>query len=319
MKLKKISIITGVAGTIGSNLANFLINKNHFIYGFDNLILGKKNNIKNILKNKNFKFIKCDVSNASELKKKILKIKKIDYLWLLAANSDIRKGTNNRLVDLQNTFLTNYTSLKLFNKKLKKNGTVIFSSSSAVYGKSDKKFKEDQKRFLPESNYGESKLISEIYIRKFCTINKIKYLIIRYPNVVGKPFTHGVIFDLAKKINNNKILKVLGNGNQKKPYAHVKEIIQCMYYLINKKKLSYNTYLVGPGGDGTKVKTIVNTLKKYFKMKNKKVLYEKKKIGWKGDIPVYNYNVNRLKKEGFYFKYSSLDAVKLALKERYKN
>ena len=39
------------------------------------------------------------------------------------------------------------------------------------------------------------------YIFKiFCKKNKIKYVIGRFPNVVGKPFTHGVIFDLANKI-----------------------------------------------------------------------------------------------------------------------
>ena len=62
MKKKKISLITGVAGTIGSNLANYLVNKNHIVLGFDNLSLGKKNNLKKIIKNKNFKFFKCDVS-----------------------------------------------------------------------------------------------------------------------------------------------------------------------------------------------------------------------------------------------------------------
>ena len=39
---KKISLITGVAGTIGSNLAKYLITKNHIVYGIDNLVLGKK-------------------------------------------------------------------------------------------------------------------------------------------------------------------------------------------------------------------------------------------------------------------------------------
>ena len=48
--MQKISLITGVAGTIGSNLARFLIEKNHFVYGCDNLMLGSLKNISNLKK-----------------------------------------------------------------------------------------------------------------------------------------------------------------------------------------------------------------------------------------------------------------------------
>ena len=112
-------------------------------------------------------------------------------------------------------------------------------------------------------------------------------------------------------------MKVLGDGNQKKPYVHVNELIQCMYFLTKKNKIKYNTYLCGPNSNGTKVRSIVNLLKKFFKF-NKKIVYEKKKIGWKGDIPIYQYDVSRLNKEGFFFKNSSIGAIKIALKERYK-
>ena len=51
---KKISLITGVAGTIGSNLALSLIKQGHLVYGIDNFSLGSKKNLKKIIKNKNF-------------------------------------------------------------------------------------------------------------------------------------------------------------------------------------------------------------------------------------------------------------------------
>ena len=58
-------------------------------------------------------------------------------------------------------------------------------------------------------------MISEIYIKNFAKKNNLNYLILRFPNVVGKPFTHGVIFDLANKIKKKGSLEVLGNGYQK--------------------------------------------------------------------------------------------------------
>ncbi len=313
MKKKKISLITGVAGTIGSNLANYLVNKNHIVLGFDNLSLGKKNNLKKIIKNKNFKFFKCDVSLMEELKK-IKFYYKIDYLWLLAANSDIKKGYLSIDNDLNNTLMTTISSLNHFSNKLEKNGKICFSSSSAVYGNLKSKLNENNQNYYPISNYGESKLISELYIENFCKKLKLKYLILRFPNVVGKPFTHGIIFDLAKKLIKNKSLNVLGNGNQKKPYVHVSELVECMYYLI-KKKNQHKLYLIGPRDKGITVKQIVKILKNNFRIK-KRTTYQKQVYGWPGDVPIYSYNTLRLKKEGFTFKLSSKLAIDLAIKER---
>ena len=316
MKNKKISIITGVAGTIGSNLAKYLIKKNHQVYGFDNLILGTLKNIYDLKKNKNFKFFKVDVSNESHLQKINLKNIKVDYLWLLAANSDIRAGIKDYKVDLQNTFMTTLASLNFFKKKLKKNSKIIFSSSSAVYGNYKNKFNEKEKKLVPISNYGENKLLSELYIKRFCIFNKLKFLIFRFPNVVGKPFTHGVIFDLANKLKKNKILRVLGDGSQKKPYVHVEELIKCMFFLSIKKNDKHNTYLLGPNDNGVEVKEIAKNIKLLFKS-NKKIEFGIKKIGWTGDVPIYSYNTSRLQSSGFSFKNSSLEAVKKAIKEKY--
>ena len=313
MKKHKISLITGVAGTIGSNLAKYLLNKNHIVLGFDNLSLGSKNNLNKIIKNKNFKFFKCDVSSMKELKK--LKFySKIDYLWLLAANSDIKKGYLSIDNDLNNTLMTTISSLNHFSNKLQKNGKICFSSSSAVYGNLKSELKENNQNYNPISNYGETKLISELYIENFCKKLKLNYLILRFPNVVGKPFTHGIIFDLAKKLIKNKYLNVLGNGNQKKPYVHVSELVECMHYLI-KKKNKFKLYLIGPKDKGITVKQIVKTLKSNFKIE-KKIIYQKQVHGWPGDVPIYSYNTSRLRKEGFTFKLSSKQAIDLAIKER---
>ena len=64
---------------------------------------------------------------------KFKKIKKIDYLWLLAANSDIRAGLKDASVDLNNTFLTTVKSLNGFLKKLTKNSKVFFFKLSCLW------------------------------------------------------------------------------------------------------------------------------------------------------------------------------------------
>lgn len=311
---KKISLITGVAGTIGSNLALSLIRQGHLVYGIDNLSLGTKKNLKEIINNKNFYFFNLDLSNDIN-KNKFKKLKKIDYLWLLAANSDIRAGLKNASVDINNTFLTTVKSLNGFLFKLGKTSKVFFSSSSAIYGNIKTKLTENHKNFFPISSYGESKLLSEIYLQNFCKKNKINYVIGRFPNVVGKPFTHGVIFDLANKIKKNSFLKVLGNGKQQKPYVHVVELIKCIEFLIFKKNKD-KIFLIGPNDNGVSVKKITKIICKYFNY-SKKVIFEKKNYGWVGDVPKYSYDTKKLNKTGFSFKLSSSQAIVLAVKERY--
>ena len=112
----------------------------------------------------------------------------------------------------------------------------------------------------------------------------------------------------------DKKLNVLGNGNQKKPYVHVSELVQCMYFLIN-RKLKFNTFLLGPNDTGISVREIVYCLKKKFQI-NKKTTYGNKIFGWPGDVPIYSYDVSRLKNAGYIFKLSSKNAVINAIEER---
>ena len=60
---KKISLVTGCAGFIGSNLVDELLKKNHIVYGIDNLRTGHLKNLSQAIKNKNFYFKKIDLLN----------------------------------------------------------------------------------------------------------------------------------------------------------------------------------------------------------------------------------------------------------------
>ena len=69
--MKKIALITGGAGFIGSHLSDLLINKGYFVICMDNLLTGSKDNIRHLLKDKNFRFIKHDVTKYINIKGRI--------------------------------------------------------------------------------------------------------------------------------------------------------------------------------------------------------------------------------------------------------
>jgi len=316
-------LITGVAGMIGSTLLEKLLKKKNLnIIGLDNFTLGKKKYIKSFLKFKNFKFFNLDVSKKLRNIEliKALKKNKLSEIWLLAANSDIAAGVKNSDVDFKNTFLTTYNILNECDKFINKETKILFASSSAIYGTVKNVISENTAPLKPESNYGSMKAACESFISSYSNKNSLKSFIFRFPNVVGTNLTHGVIYDLSKKIlTNKKHLDVLGNGHQCKPYSDVSEIINCMIFLKEKKNNQLiNFYNIGSNDKGIKVKKIVELLIKKFRY-NKKVKYQKQKFGWPGDILTYKYSTLKMKKAGFEFKLSSKEAIEKTINSISKN
>ena len=106
---------------------------------------------------------------------------------------------------------------------------------------------------------------------------------------------------------------MLGDGNQQKPYSYVDEILKCMNFIKNIKTVNKIDYFnIGNDDKGIKVKSIVKKIIKKYKSK-KQIIFEKKKIGWAGDIAKYSYSTQKIKKLGFNFKHDSNKAIDLAI------
>ena len=317
--MRDLVIITGVAGMVGSNLLEKIIKKrNQIIVGIDNYKLGKKCHIKKYLKYKNFFFFNIDLSKNINSKKleNLLKINKLKEAWLFAANSDISKGVSNPEIDIKNTFLSTFNTIQFINKYLLDNSKIYFTSTSAIYGEIKSKIEENTSPLNPISNYGSTKLASEAILSSYSHLNNCKIFIFRFPNVVGKNLTHGLLFDMKKKIlNKKKFIQILGDGKQKKPYSHVSEILECMIYLSKKKyKSDFNVFNIGTNDSGMKVVDIVLSMLKKYGIK-KKIKYQNSKIGWKGDVAKYRYSTNKINKIGFNFQMNSRMAILRAIDE----
>jgi len=269
--------------------------------------LGTKENIKELEQFDNFKFIEKDLSLNESIEEiiKFLSDIEIDIVWHLAANSDIRGFVNGSNVDINNTFLTTVNICKIMETLEIKN--ILFASSSAVIGNTEKPISETFGPSLPISYYGAMKLASEGYISSSISYFLDNYIILRFPNVVGPNLTHGVVYDFKKKLDlTPNELNVLGNGKQKKPYLYLDDLIDAMkYYNTNHKNLLIN---ISPLDEGITVEEIVEmTLSKINR--EVAVYYELQEEGWQGDVVKYSYNTDLQKKLGWKPKYSSLEAI----------
>lgn len=308
-------LITGVAGFIGSNLASKLLSKSIKVIGIDNFHLGSKQNLDKFINDPNFVFLNYDLSNIDkiqELENKLIN-QKISHIWHLAANSDIQAGTKNSFVDLKFTFMTSYVAIELC-KKLNIDN-FIFASTSAVYGDYPGKLSEVTP-LLPISNYGAMKLASEAIIGAAIEQGLKKAFIFRFPNVVGSPATHGVIYDFINKLKNTPDkLDVLGNGTQKKCYLHVSELLNAMLFCIETiKNEGSHCFNLGPLDSGITVKKIAEKVSDKISPQAE-IFYGKENKGWVGDVPNFEFDISKIAELGWTPSLNSDEAIDLAITE----
>lgn len=308
--------ITGGAGFIGSHLVDQLIKiKKNKIVVYDNLSSGSKDFIAHHLKNKNFKFIKGDLLNKKLLYKSI---KKSDFVFHLAANSDIKKSSLSPEIDFNQGLLATFNVLEAMRKnKIKK---IAFASTSAVFGEPIMlPTPENYGPLKPISIYGASKLSCEAFISSYCHVFNWQSWIFRFANVIGPRLTHGAIFDFINKlkINKNK-LEVLGNGKQKKSYIYAKDCINGMIYGIKNGNDQFNLFNLGTD-DSIEVAEIAKILLNQMNLSKKtKIIFTNKDRGWNGDVPKMLLDTNVIKKLGWKPLYSSRQAIVETVKTNLK-
>lgn len=303
------ALVTGGAGFIGSHLTDLLLLKGFTVVAVDNLILGREENIAHNFDNPNFKFYKQDLLDLDAIDS-IFEKENFNVVFHLAANSDIAISHANPDVDLNNTFLTTYNVLKMMQKYGVKQ--IVFSSTSAIYGETDGKTDEDYGPLFPVSHYGASKMASEGFISSFAENYGIKAWITRFPNVVGERATHGVIFDFINKLKNNSTeLEVLGNGEQYKPYLYVKDLIKAIVFVYEHTAEKINYFNIGVESR-TKVKEIAQMVIEEMKL-NATIRYTGGERGWIGDVPQFDYNLDKIHNLGWKAELSSNESVRKSI------
>jgi UDP-glucose 4-epimerase len=310
-------VITGGAGFIGVNLAAKFVNEGDNVFIIDNLCRGsiKNINLLNIGDRVNFKYV--NLNNYSEvltIMDEINRVEKISEVWHMAANSDIPAGVENADIDLSDTFMTTFNVLKA----MKEVGTKFFAfaSTSAVYGDLGMiPLTEDIGPLLPISNYGAMKLASEACVSAAVENFIDKGIIFRFPNVIGIPATHGVIYDFINKLNTNScVLEVLGNGTQQKSYLHVDDLIDAMFHIKRISIHGVNIFNIGPDDDGVSVKFIAEEVVRQFQP-TATISYGVGNKGWVGDVPKFIYSTDKVRRSGWSSKLSSEKAVKKAISQ----
>jgi len=242
-------LITGAAGFIGFNLANFLLNKSkHIITGIDNLndyysVILKNKRLAVLKKSKKFNFLKIDIKNKKNVEK-IFKKNQFDIVFNLAAQAGVRYSIDNPAAFVDNNILGFYNILDASIKfKVKK---LLYASSSSVYGDSKSFPLKENQKIDPKNIYGLSKKINEEISQVASLYNDIQLIGLRFFTVYGewgRPDMFMMKYLKSSFYKNNKFY--LNNyGKHVRDWTYVKDICQILSLLIQvkskKKHVIYN-------------------------------------------------------------------------------
>ncbi|MEJ8572845.1 NAD-dependent epimerase/dehydratase family protein [Microbaculum marinum] len=309
--------ISGMAGFIGSHLADSLLRAGHKVSGADDLSLGRLEHLENAHRNPGFRFFEADCSQREAAIQTLRAAAewggRPHMIWHMAANSDIAAGVSDPTVDFSRTLMTTFSVLEAARDLGVR--CVAFASTSAVYGERAGQLEEDSGPLLPISNYGAAKLAGEALLSAAAEAWLDRIWICRFPNVVGHRATHGAIFDFISRLKMSPVeLRVLGDGTQTKPYLHVSDLISAMEFVVANAQGRRNVFNIAPEGEGTSVAFIAKqTVARVAP--GAAIRYEGGDRGWIGDVPKFRFSTARLAGLGWRPSLSSDAAVLRAIDE----
>ena len=312
--MKKV-IVTGGNGFIGSNLINFLIQKNYFVINIDKSTYSKNSYILKNLSKRNYIFYKLDINNKKKILN-ILKKNKPNAIFNLAAETHV-----DRSIDSPKEFI-NSNICGVFNlleaiREYKRKIRLIHISTDEVYGDLNGSSRSDEKSsYNPSSPYSASKASSDHLIQSYVRTFGVDASISNCCNNYGPgQFPEKLIPTLIFNILNNKPLPIYGKGINSREWIYVEDHCRGLLAILKKGKKgeSYNI------GTGLNINNLNLTKLLLNIVKNNKIKIGKKvKIKFVKDRPGhdlrYALNSNKIKKQ---LKWKPLINFKSGLKETF--
>jgi len=236
------AFVTGGAGFIGSNLVDQLLAAGYQVTVYDNFSTGQSRFLAQAHQYPGFQLVEGDLLNTVRLSAALAGH---DFVFHLAANADVRFGTEHPRKDLEQNTIATFNVLEA----MRANGVrrIGFSSTGSIYGEPDVFPTPETCPFpVQTSLYGASKLAGEGLIAAYCTGFGFQSYIFRFVSILGERYTHGHVFDFYKKLLADPYqIAVLGNGKQRKSYLYVQDCIDAILTVIERAHDQVNIYNLG--------------------------------------------------------------------------
>lgn len=296
--------VTGCAGFIGSNFVDRLLADGHAVVGYDNFSTGHQDFLQKAFSNQRFQLIRGDTLNVEALTRAMAGT---DIVIHLAANADVRFGTQHPEKDLQQNTVATFNVLEAMRKIDTRR--IAFASTGSIYGE-PRVFPtpEDAPFPVQTSLYGASKLAAEGLIAAYCEGFGFQGFIFRFVSILGERYTHGHVFDFYKQLRAHPDeLRVLGNGQQRKSYLYVQDCVDAVLLALEKADGAVNIFNLGTD-EYCEVNDSIRWICESLGA-TPRLVYSGGDRGWIGDSPFIFLDTSRIRSLGWQPKLRIRDAV----------
>lgn len=303
--------VAGGAGFIGSHIVHKLLQQPDIkVTVYDNFSSGKNWHLEDVIMDPRLTVIRNDIKDLNVLSNSMANH---DCVFHFASNPDIAKAMTQPNIDFwEGTYLTQNIVEAMRINHVKK---IIYASGSGIYGDTGYlEVAEDHAPLLPISTYGASKLSGEAIICSYCHMFDMIGRAYRFANVVGPRQTHGVAYDFIRSLRTNPYqLRILGDGSQSKSYIFVDDILNAILISDNISKEKFDYFNVATG-DYINVREIADIVVEEMGLKNVNFEFTGGDRGWKGDVPVVRFNLNKIKSLGWLPQNNTKEAIRISVR-----
>lgn len=233
-------LITGVAGFIGSNLANRLLEEGHYVIGIDNLSWGMIKRVSNKVV-----FYRADIRDKDIVRM----FSKVDVVFHLAAKNCISDCQSD---PVETADINTRGTINIFNACVKQNiKKVIYAESSSMYEGSDI-FPSKEDYVNPQSFYAISKLTTSLFANAYHKYYGLNTTALRYFNVYGQgqdynrtipPLFSAIIIKLLK----GEPPVIYGDGSKRRDFIHVDDVNDFHLLCMTDDRTDNEVYNIGRG------------------------------------------------------------------------
>ncbi len=276
MKKKRVCLVTGGAGFIGSHITDALLRKGYRVRVLDNFSRGKMENLSDSIRS--IDLVRGDIRCLKTVKKMM---KGTDYVFHLAAIASVPQSCE----DPEETHEVNVRGtlnvlLAARDAKIKR---VVFTSSSAIYGDTKNFPTSEQERPMPESPYAASKMMGEYYCRNFTALYGLETVALRYFNVFGprqdpKSQYSNVIPIFIRQIKLGNPVMVHWDGRQSRDFVYIENVVNANLIAMDHPLAKGESFNIGCREEKN-ILGIVRELRKCMGIKSLKVKFCPKRAG----------------------------------------
>ncbi len=293
-------LVTGGLGFIGSNLIKILLKKKYSVINIDKISYSSNfYNTKIFSKNKNYKFIKCNLEDKKKLNKIIFKYKP-KGIFNLAAETHVDRSIDDPSPFIKSNIIGLFNLLEVLKTYLKKKNKIklIHISTDEVYGDVLKGRSKETDSYQPSSPYAASKASSDHLVSSYIRTYKIPAIITNCSNNYGpRQHPEKLIPKMIYNILNNKPLTIYGKGLNSREWIYVDDHCEALEKIFRNGKIG-NFYNIG---SNININNIKLTKKLLTIIKNKYKFGKMVKIKFISDRPGhdlrYAINSSKIKKQ----------------------